>query len=54
MAARTLAATTTASSSSNACAAVQPFYWEIGDKAAALASASVNAAGNATTYTATT
>ncbi|MBC7957828.1 MAG: hypothetical protein H7Y33_18415 [Cytophagales bacterium] len=51
---RTLAATTTAQSSSNACAAIQPFYWETGDRTQRLASGSVNQSGNATTYTADT
>ncbi len=48
---RSAAAAATAQSSSNACAAVQPFYWEVGDRSARLASGSVNAAGNATVYT---
>jgi hypothetical protein len=52
--ARIQAATTTAQSSTNACAAVQPFYWEIGNASGALASGSVNQAGNPVTYTATT
>jgi hypothetical protein len=53
-AARTQAATATAQSSSNACAAIQPFYWEVGDKTQALGSGSVAKAGSATTYTAST
>lgn len=50
---RTQAATTTATNNS-ACNAVRPFYWEIGDSAGAMASASVNATGSATTYDAST
>lgn len=49
MAARTLAATNTAQSNT-ACTAIQPFYWEIGDKTQRLASASAGG----TTYTAST
>jgi len=48
-AARTLAATNTAQANS-ACTAVQPFYWEIGDKTQRLASASMGGM----TYTAST
>lgn len=51
---RIQAATATAQSSTNACAAIQPFYWEVGDKAQRLGSGSVNKAGSATTYTAAT
>jgi hypothetical protein len=54
LAQRTLAATSTAQSSSNACSIIQPFYWEIGNKTGLLAGGSVNKAGNSTTYTATT
>ena len=43
--ARIAAATATAQSSSNACNAIRPFYWEIGDRSAALASGAVG--GNA-------
>jgi hypothetical protein len=53
-AARTAAATSTAQSTSNACNAIRPFYWEIGDRNQRLANAAVNQAGNATTYTADT
>ena len=53
-AARNLAATTTAQSGLNACAVIQPFYWEVGDKTQRLGSGSVNKAGSATTYTAAT
>lgn len=48
---RITAATATAQSSSNPCAAIAPFYWEIGDRNARIAAGSVNAAGNSTTYT---
>jgi hypothetical protein len=48
-AARTSAATSTAQSSA-ACLAVQPFYWEIGDRTQRLASASVTKAGVSTVY----
>lgn len=49
--ARIAAATATAQSSSNACNAIRPFYWEIGDRSAALASGAVggNAYGPGTT-----
>lgn len=40
-AARIAAATATAQSAGNACAAIRPFYWEIGDRSAALASGAV-------------
>ena len=53
-AARNQAAATTAQSNTNACAVVQPFYWEVGDKTQRLGSGSVNKAGSATTYTAAT
>lgn len=46
------AAAAAATSCSNDCAAIRPFYWEIGDRDARLAGASVNAAGNAQTYAA--
>ena len=48
---RTQAATTTAVNNSN-CVAVKPFYWEIGDKAGPMASASVNTTGSWLSYTA--
>lgn len=51
---RSNAATATAQSSTNLCNAIRPFYWEIGDGTQRRASGSVNAAGNATTYTAST
>jgi hypothetical protein len=52
--ARSQAANMTAQSSTNACAVIQPFYWEVGDKTQRQGSGSVNKAGNATTYTAAT
>ncbi|HEY0820671.1 MAG TPA: hypothetical protein VGD46_17925 [Rhizobacter sp.] len=54
LAQRIAAATTTAQSDTNLCAAIRPFYWEVGDGTQRQASGSVNAAGNATTYTAGT
>ncbi|HUK13842.1 MAG TPA: hypothetical protein VLW17_11135 [Thermoanaerobaculaceae bacterium] len=48
---RASAATATAQSATNACAAIQPFYWEIGDAQQALASGSVNAPGGGSTPT---
>ncbi|MEP7297325.1 MAG: hypothetical protein ABI702_14145 [Burkholderiales bacterium] len=51
---RLVAATATAQSSSNGCAAIQPFYWELGDRDARLASGSVNSASDPTVYTAAT
>lgn len=52
--ARIAAATATAQSSGNACAPIQPFYWEVGDQAGRLASGSVQAGGGAPVYTGTT
>lgn len=51
---RTIAAKTTAESSANACAPIRPFYWEVGDATAALASGSVASSANATRYAADT
>jgi hypothetical protein len=52
---RVAAASATARSTSNACAAIAPFYWEIGDRNARLASDSVAGAGSGTrAYTAST
>lgn len=51
---RTQAVQATASSGANACHAVQPFYWEIGDASAALASGSTDGAGGNPTYVAST
>ncbi|MEO5882900.1 MAG: hypothetical protein ABIQ06_10845 [Caldimonas sp.] len=48
------AATATANSSSNACSAVRPFYWEIGDANGALVSGAVNSSTDPTVYDATT
>lgn len=48
---RVSAATTTAQNTSNACASVQPFYWEVGDKSARLASGSVQTGTGAPVYT---
>ena len=48
---RSAAASATAQSSTNPCAAVTPFYWEIGDRNARIASGSVNSASSATSYT---
>ena len=53
-AARIAAATAAAQSSSNACAPIRPFYWEIGDRTQRLAGGSVNAAGSGTVYEAGT
>jgi hypothetical protein len=53
-AARAAAANSTALSSSNACAAIRPFYWEIGDRSARLGAGSVLASGNLTGYQADT
>ncbi len=51
---RTAAASATATSASNACAPIRPFYWEIGDATGALASGSVASSTSATVYTAAT
>jgi hypothetical protein len=51
---RAQAAKATADSSSNACQSIKPFYWEIGDRTAALASDSTDAASGNPTYTAST
>lgn len=53
-AARVAAASSTALSSSNACAAIRPFYWEIGDRSARLGAGSVAAPGASPTYQADT
>jgi len=43
----------TATAQNNAfCTAIQPFYWEIGDRSATLASGSVNSSSSSTAYTA--
>jgi len=49
---RVAAATATAQSATNRCAAVAPFYWEVGDKNGAQASGTVTSATDATVYTA--
>jgi hypothetical protein len=51
---RAAAASATAQSKANNCTAVAPFYWEIGDKTAPLASGSVNSAVDPSVYTAST
>ncbi len=51
---RVAAATATATSSGNACAAVRPFYWEIGDRGDKLAAGSVPDASGAARYNAGT
>ncbi len=50
---RVAAATASAQSSGNACSAVRPFYWEIGDRSAALASGSVPGNPGSASYSAT-
>lgn len=50
--ARAAAATATAESSTNACAFIRPFYWEVGDASAPRVNGSVNAATSTVTYTA--
>ena len=52
--ARIDAATATAQSSRNACAPIQPFYWEVGDASARLGSGSVPSNAGAPTYTGST
>ncbi|MCC6173415.1 MAG: hypothetical protein IT481_15445 [Gammaproteobacteria bacterium] len=51
---RSEAATRTAESSSNACAPIRPFYWEIGDRNSSLASDLVNSTTDPTVYAADT
>jgi hypothetical protein len=48
---RTAAAKATAESTTNACASLPSFYWEIGDRAARIASGSVKAPSAPVTYT---
>ena len=50
---RIQAATATAQNN-NLCTRIRPFYWEIGDRTAALASGSVDSSASAITYTANT
>ena len=54
VAAAAAAATATAQSSSNACSAIRPFYWEIGDAGGALVSGSVASSGDPTLYAGST
>ncbi len=51
---RIAAATATANSSSNACNAVRPFYWEIGAASGKIGAGSVNSTATTTTYNANT
>lgn len=51
---RAQAAADTATSATNACHTVKPFYWEIGDATAALASGSTDSSGGSPAYTAAT
>ena len=51
---RGAAAAATAQSSTNPCATITPFYWEVGDRNARLASGSVDSATSSTSYTAST
>jgi hypothetical protein len=51
---RIAAATQTAKSDTNECAAVRPFYWEIGGGSGKLAGGSVNSDTDTTVYTAST
>jgi hypothetical protein len=53
-AAQVAAATATAQSSTNDCAAIKPFYWEIGNRDGRIASGSVNSPAVATHYSAGT
>jgi hypothetical protein len=48
---RLAAAKATAQSTTNACATIRPFYWEIGDHTAAIASGSVTSTATPTVYT---
>jgi hypothetical protein len=54
LAQRSLAVKSTADSGSNACSAIKPFYWEIGDATATLASGSTDSASGSPTYSAST
>ncbi len=53
-AAAAAAAVDTANSNSNACSAIRPFYWEVGDTSGALAAGSVNSSDTPTAYAAGT
>lgn len=54
LAQRVSAASATAQSATNACAPIQPFFWEVGDQTGRLASGSVQSSGGAATYTGST
>ena len=54
LAQRSQAAQSTANSGANACHSIKPFYWEIGDATAALASGSTDSASGNPTYTSST
>jgi hypothetical protein len=49
-----IAAASATARTKEACVAVAPFYWEIGDQSGALGTGSITATGSATTYDATT
>lgn len=51
---RASAASATAQNAANPCAAIRPFYWEVGNKNARVVNGSVYATGSKTGYTATT
>lgn len=51
---RAAAAARTAKSTTNECAAIQPFYWEIGSSSAKLTGGTVSSATDPTNYTAST
>jgi len=51
---RSAVAQSTAQSATNPCAVIRPFYWEIGDANAMLASGSIEVGGGFPTTTATT
>ncbi len=51
---RSAAAMQTAQSATNACAPIRPFYWEVGDRNASLASGSVASTSDSTLYAADT
>src|SRR5512139_2169465 len=52
--ARAAAASATAQSGSNDCAAVRPFYWEVGNQDGRVVSGSVDSPVSSTRYTAST
>ena len=51
---RISAATATAQNTGNACAPIQPFYWDIGDQNGSLASGPVQTGGGTPVYTGST